>query len=901
MGTDARLDVTGLKLDPNPFTRTPKGAMVRAENVVMDRPGVATSRRGQGPYGDTLSGAPVTALRSVSSYKDRLIVHRDSTISYDSDGAGTWADYAGSYSPRTGHQIRPVEAGGSLFIATTTGIQKLDELTGAWAAAGVPKALDGDVALTGASGFMANNTAVAYRLVWLIEDAQGREIVGAPSGRVTIGNSAGASRDVAHTWYIPTGITTDHRYQLYRSGAAATATDEPNDELQLVKDASPSSGEIAAGLMTFTDSVPDSLRGAFLYTSPSQGNGIADAAERPPLASELALYNGMMIYGDVAGRHRLELTMLEAGSDGVHFTTLTGNTTNLSAIVTGLASTTLLRAGMRAKNANIPATAEILTVDSANQVTLTLAATGTAVGTSIEFQDVVTVAGRDYYAASAESAANREFLVTTGGTPAVNVQATALSLVFVVNQDSGQTLVYAFYQSGFADLPGMLLFEERGIGGSSFSADSSAASSFDPVLPATSDASENRHAVMISKVDEFEAVPLGNLFPLGSADKPVQRIIPLRESALIWKEDGVWRMVGDDPSTVSFTPLDGTLRLVGLETAVRLSNECYAMTNQGAVVVGENSGTRRLNDDIHRTLLRFSAQANFAAQAWAVGYEADRKWILGLPNTAAATSPNTIYALDIDTSQWTEWSLVRSCGAVHQDRLYLGLLAGSRITEERKSLTRSDFADNELDVTIASSTGTLVTVNSTTGISAGWTLVQNLRESVVVDVVSGTVLEVADSLAWTAAAAIAYEPIPIDIEWVPIDGGAPNIVKQFPEMSLYFDVSDFREVTVLFSTDFLTGTDAVGLAPLDGAGGWGSFPWGSLPWGASAQLQQVLRTLVPIEAQQGHWLKVRVQLSQAFRSFSLLGATVQVLGLSERFHGASREISQSPLSNGEGF
>lgn len=902
MATDARLEVAGLKRDPNPFSRVAKGALVRAENIVLDRPGVASSRRGQARYGTTLLGGTINAL---ASYKGRLIVHHGEVLSRDSDGSGTWVDYAGTWAPVDGHRLRPVEAGGSLFIATDAGIQKLDELAGEWAPAGVPKALDGDVALTGVSGFLANDSAVAYRLVWLFTDAQDREIIGAPSGRVVIGNSAGGSRDVSHTWYIPDGITTEHRYQVYRSGPTAAAADEPNDELQLVRESSPTSGEIAAGALTFTDNVPDSLRGAFLYTNPSQ-EGIDDAAERPPLAAEIAVFANMMLFGDLVGRHRLAVTLLEAGGDGLHVTTTNGDVTAASAVVPGIASTADLRAGMRAKNANLPATARILSVDSANQVTLTIAATGSAVGTSIEFGDVVEIAGREYFASGTENAANQEFEVETGGTPAVNVQATALSLVFVVNQDPSQSTVYAYYTSSFAELPGQMLFEEIGIGGASFDVDSSAPEAFDPELPATSDASVARNELAFSKVNEYEAVPLGNRVGLGATDKPIERIIPLRESAIVFKRDGVWRVTAvegaDGVQTLSFTPLDQTLRLRGLETATRLSNEIYAVTNQGAVIVGESAGTRPLSEDLHRVLLGHAAQENFPANAFGIGYEADRKWILGVPSTSTALGVNLLYVWDVDQRQWTEWPLTRSCGAVHEDRLYLGDTAITKLTRERKALTRADYADIELAQTISAASGTTVTVASTLGVSAGWTLVQGLRESVIEEVTDGTTFEVADELAWEAGAATAYQPIEIDLEWVQIDAGAPHLMKQFPEMALFFGPSEFREFTLRFGTDLLFGSDEVRLTPVEGGvGGWGTFPWGDLPWGSSVQAQQVIRTLVPLECQQGHWLTVRLQLAQAFSSLLLLGVTVQVLGLSERFFGSTRELSQSPLSNGEGL
>lgn len=68
---------------------------------------------------------------------------------------------------------------------------------------------------------------------------------------------------------------------------------------------------------------------------------------------------------------------IAAGFSNVAAVTRAGTTTNASAVVTGLASTADLHKGMDASGTGVPAGANILTVDSASQVTLTVAATAT--------------------------------------------------------------------------------------------------------------------------------------------------------------------------------------------------------------------------------------------------------------------------------------------------------------------------------------------------------------------------------------------------------------------------------------------------------------------------------------------------------------------------------------------
>jgi len=66
-------------------------------------------------------------------------------------------------------------------------------------------------------------------------------------------------------------------------------------------------------------------------------------------------------------------------------TTLSGNTTNASANVTGLSSTTGLAAGMKVTGSGIPAAARIASITNATSLVLTANATATATGVSLDF------------------------------------------------------------------------------------------------------------------------------------------------------------------------------------------------------------------------------------------------------------------------------------------------------------------------------------------------------------------------------------------------------------------------------------------------------------------------------------------------------------------------------------
>ena len=133
-------------------------------------------------------------------------------------------------------------------------------------------------------------------------------LIGAPSGRSIAINSTGGTRNISVTIYIPDTVDTDYFYQIYRSNAVDHQA-EPNDELQLVYEGNPTSGEITAKSLTITDITPDTLKGAFLYTSSSQ-EGILQSNEQPPLAKDICLYKNMIFFGNTETKQNKVITYI---------------------------------------------------------------------------------------------------------------------------------------------------------------------------------------------------------------------------------------------------------------------------------------------------------------------------------------------------------------------------------------------------------------------------------------------------------------------------------------------------------------------------------------------------------------------------------------------------------------
>lgn len=302
MSQTLTLRVTGRYIEQNPFSEVPDGALRVASNLVIDRDGIGESRRGFVQYGN-LPGV----LTQYLNFNDILLLHYDGdTLAHDV--SGTWTDYAGTFeAPDADLKIQGIELNKSFYFTSDIGVYRLDSVTGVPMRSGVTRALDGSGAVTGASGFMATGTAVAYRIVWGYRDANNKLLLGSPSARITVANTSGGSRDVSLNFTIPSDVIAGYFYQIYRSEQSLSATDTPSDELQLVLEKPVNGAEITAGTVTVTDSTTDAQKGAFIYTAPSQ-DGILLSNDRPPLAIDLTKFRQHVFYANTTQPFRLNLS-----------------------------------------------------------------------------------------------------------------------------------------------------------------------------------------------------------------------------------------------------------------------------------------------------------------------------------------------------------------------------------------------------------------------------------------------------------------------------------------------------------------------------------------------------------------------------------------------------------------
>jgi len=326
------LKAKGLYTDPNQLSGIPEGAMVVAENVVIDRDDIVESRRGFAQYGNTF-GISSDRSKQLLVYKNRVLVHYEDKLLFNANPHnmevdGDFEPFAGSYSElEPGLRIKGFESNKNFYFTTNDGIKKISARTAAdftTAAgfirdAGAVKALNVTGSLNSTTeGFLPSDSKVAYRVIWAYKDNNDNQVPGSPSSRLVMINSSVENANIDLEFVIPQNITSDYYYQVYRSAVFTTSGSltlddiDPGDELQLVIEDFPTAAQLSAGLVTVTDLAPEDFRqgGLPLYTNPSSGDGIQSANEPPPKAKDITMYQSTIFYANTETRARTQIALL---------------------------------------------------------------------------------------------------------------------------------------------------------------------------------------------------------------------------------------------------------------------------------------------------------------------------------------------------------------------------------------------------------------------------------------------------------------------------------------------------------------------------------------------------------------------------------------------------------------
>lgn len=612
------------------------------------------------------------------------------------------------------------------------------------------------------------------------------------------------------TFTLPSSLTTDYFYQIYRTGTITldigqTLSDiDPGDEQQFVYEAPITSADILAKEVIVEDNTPETFRqsGAYLSTNQFSGQGISQANEAPPICTDIALFRGSTFYSNTKEVHRLNLSVLSVDdfvSSSTKFYIKQGATSHtytfvgdveVTDITVDITSNTAPSSTIFINSANdnrayyiwfdktgsnvdpliagkygikIPLHLYANTIDgtrlaltealalnpdflAVNQSTNKVRITCTDSG-SVTNPTLGTVGGTwaiSVFAEGAgEDALTKKVLLSVSSSLATSIDLTVRSLVRVINKDSSAP-VFAQYISGTDDLPGKVILEAKSLQDVDFYiaiSDSSLVAEFTPEVPywdgisafPITNISDNNKApnrIAFSKVSQPEAVPSVNYIDVGSKDKQILRILPLRDNLFVLKQDGVYIVTGATAPDFSVRLLDNSATLTAPDSAVVLNNLIYCLTTQGVVSISETGVSivsRNIEDQI-KEVSTFSYA--FSTLSFGVAYESDRSYLLWLPTLKSDTvSATQCFRYNTITNTWTRWLKTNTCGIVNQgdDRLYLG--SGTNrlyIEQERKNGERQDYADRNFTRTIedGSFKGTSFRISSVLDVAVGDVIVQ---------------------------------------------------------------------------------------------------------------------------------------------------------------------------------
>lgn len=505
-------------------------------------------------------------------------------------------------------------------------------------------------------------------------------------------------------------------------------------------------------------------------------------------------------------------------------------------------------------------------------------------GTGLAINDTITINSMVFTAKASTNIANKEFAIFTGGSAAQNIDDTAKELVKVINQHTGNSTIYAYYTTEYLDLPGQIMLEERTISDTVFTVSVSKAAAWD--IPNSGEASNDEYVngLMWSKEQQPEHVPFSHLAFIGSKSFPIRRILALKESLFILKDDGIFRLTGNSGSW-SIDALDTSTSIIAPDTAVVVNNQIMCLSNQGIVAISD-VGVQVIGEDV-KDLIQNLIGMDYdllKTLSFGVAYETDRKYLLFLPTNENDVSASQALVYNTFTAKWARWTKNATSGIVapSNDKLYLA--DPNYLLEERKAFSYRDYIDEDFgNFNIVSYSGTTVTLDTTSGLSVGDLLYQSsdlFSPILSIDVTQSTV-EINSEVVWNIAPVTAFYGIDASIEWAPqyLDNG--GLEKFFQEVLVMFKQNRFKNGSLDFYTDQNGGFEEVTVSGNYGGGDWGLFPWGDVAWGGSTRPKPT-RVSVPRNKKRGQLLGIRFSCRMAYSIVSLEGLSLQFDYVSQR-------------------
>lgn len=731
-------------------------------------------------------------------------------------------------------------------------------------------------------------------------------LVSAPSGVTSLEFGKRITPKLDFT--IPDEVNTvDFLYQIFRTDASILGSVEPDEStLQKIYEANLTPTDLSTGYVTFVDEIDDLFKQAYLYTNPNTGEGINEANYPPPKCDDIALFKNHLFFSSPEWNATLNVNLIRAQAS----TFINGDYIDVVQTDGEIVNSSIWQSGTTVR----------YSISNSNPV---------FIGTYINFQGfihpenngkyLITGQGpgyvdvtnpnrtdstlneslvgpigyfvRRYTAASSSSygtSAGGDFTLTTSSpSVAINIDLTARDIVKTINRDPLSN-IYASYTSSSLSLPGQMYFYAK-INSSNFAIQASSTDvgdNFDPVLPVNAEnitkvvgvINSFENGIAISKFNEFEAVPLLSYLLVGSKTASIKRIMALKNSLIILKEDGVFRLSGTTRSDFTVTQLDPSVIIKATESASILNGYVYCLSNKGVVQISETS-VAIVSNDILPYITELLSNINVNTQTYGNSQESNSFYLL----TTIAPNKNTAsitYCYNTQNSTWTTWDLLFKQGVVQavNDTFY-SVMTNNSVTKERKLQTKLDFCDKSTrNVTLNSISPNKLTVValSTLQIEAGDIFVFNNKINRIKSVLNSEITFYSTVNFTITDTVEHYKRIVTELITSPVISSDVGMLKQFSEQTTQFRNDSCSTIDMAWVSDFLE-TKYYTWNKTSTKGGWGSQPWGNFPWGEGETILnsyvtkagQPCREFIPLNAQVTTWIKLKFKHYQAAESILL--------------------------------
>ena len=727
MPQDMDIEFKGLHTDPNPHA-TPPGALKQAKNVVMRRKGIIEPRPG---LTRAVAAATTQKFEAVTFFDgQRFTVEQDTSGGswvYQNGSIGTIdKEGSGNLSFDDPAKIQWAEAAGNLYVTADDGVYRVTSASDTSAyRAGIPRAHARPTISLISAGFgsglwLAAGDFVAYRFV-IAREVNNRVIRGEPSGRVIVENTEAGTRAVRFgIIYLPEGILEGDVVEIYRSNAVSTSGDDTSDDMRLALTLRVSASQ--ASLRTIVqkdDGTPEDKLGAFLYTNETQ-QGILQSNTRPPKADTLALYNRMLFYGGTQQPHRHVIKFIQGGSTEDQFLerSVLGDFTSGSPTITNVSSFEGVELNQNVADTSLPSNAgtyipanTTITAFDAGAATITMSNNATATATNQTFQihDWIAFGGRRYWADIASGGASaRDFAASA------DAQQTMawLSLALQTDENAGDATVRVDMLRGDSNEAEIQIESLGAPPGTQFAITGTKSKLWQPPLSTSgtdvqSTTEDRPNRVYYSKLDQPEAVPLPHFVDIGPESNRILKMVPTRDSLMIFGTQGVWRLTGRTPESLRVDPFDSDLVLIHPHAADVLDNRVIAWTNRGIVAVSD-VGVTPISDPFIESDLNpvqsdmlddIISNEDPGASGFFVATNPNRSELyVGVPDAHSDNYCTTLYVFNTKTAAWTTWVVPTGArihhGAVDRfnDRL---VLVGTNTSNQRTVYRENDGVYND--------------------------------------------------------------------------------------------------------------------------------------------------------------------------------------------------------------